>query len=109
MSLYRRGDTWWIQIKHRGQRIRRSAGTAEKALAQRKHDELRGRLWTQKQAGRTADDTLGAWLEERPRGASDIRMLRIIRDAYDGRPIVEVTGASIADAFADKSAAHYNR
>lgn len=63
MSLYQRGDTWWISLVHNGQRIRQSARTSSKREAQRQHDELKARLWQQRLTGATLAvlRELGGW------------------------------------------------
>ena len=46
MSLRRRGGIWWIDyFCPNGQRVRQSAGTASKALAQELHDKLKAESW----------------------------------------------------------------
>jgi hypothetical protein len=46
MSLRKRGGTWWIDIiAPNGERIRRTAGTCNKALAQEFHDRTKSELW----------------------------------------------------------------
>jgi hypothetical protein len=46
MSLRKRGGIWWVDVvASNGERIRRTAGTANKALAQESHDLLKSELW----------------------------------------------------------------
>ena len=46
MSLRKRGGIWWVDVvAPNGERIRRTAGTANKALAQEFHDRLKADLW----------------------------------------------------------------
>ena len=46
MSLRKRGAVWWIDVvAPNGERIRRSTGTGNKALAQEYHDRLKAELW----------------------------------------------------------------
>ncbi|MBK0031749.1 site-specific integrase [Erwinia sp. S43] len=46
MPIYKRGHTYWIDISAPdGTRVRRSAGTEEKAKAQQLHDKLKHELW----------------------------------------------------------------
>lgn len=46
MPIYKRGKTFWIDVSAPdGTRIRRSAGTAEKAKAQQLHDKLKHEMW----------------------------------------------------------------
>ena len=46
MSLHRRGGLWWIDVgAPNGERIRRTTGTTNKALAQEFHDRIKVELW----------------------------------------------------------------
>ncbi|MEJ4044604.1 tyrosine-type recombinase/integrase [Erwinia sp. SLM-02] len=46
MPIYKRGKTYWIDISAPdGSRVRRSAGTEEKAKAQQLHDKMKHELW----------------------------------------------------------------
>lgn len=46
MSLCKRGGVWWIDVRApSGERIRRTTGTANKALAQELHDRFKAELW----------------------------------------------------------------
>jgi len=46
MSLYRRGETWWINVTSPdGRRIRRSTGTDNRQKAQQYHDQLKAENW----------------------------------------------------------------
>ena len=46
MPLYKRGNTWWITFTTpAGERIRCSAGTADKTQAQEYHDKLKAESW----------------------------------------------------------------
>ena len=55
MSLRKRGGIWWVDVvAPNGERIRRTAGTANKALAQEFHDRVKSELWRIAQIGREA-------------------------------------------------------
>ena len=69
MSLCRRGTLWWIDIRApHGERVRRSAGTDSKALAQELHDKLKAELWRTQKLGvrpqRSWNDAVIRWLKE---------------------------------------------
>lgn len=68
MALYQREGTWWIDIFHQGNRIRKSAGTQVKEEAQRFHDQVKHDLWIVKKTKSTPDkswmDAVMRWLEE---------------------------------------------
>lgn len=69
MSLRRRGGVWWIDFcAPSGERIRRSAGTANKALAQELLDRLKAESWRIAKLGerpqRTWNDAVVRWLKE---------------------------------------------
>jgi len=94
MSLCKRGSTWWIDvIAPNGERVRRSAGTANKALAREFHDKTKAELWRIAQLGdkprRTWNDAVVRWLKEQSHKATakeDVTKLRWLAehqpDAY---------------------------
>lgn len=75
MSLRKRGGTWWIDvIAPNGERIRRTAGTANKALAQEFHDRTKAELWRITKLGekprRTWNEAVVRWLKEQSHKAT---------------------------------------
>lgn len=69
MSLYKRGNTWWVRFTApNGERIRRSAGTEDKQLAQEYHDRLKVELWRIHRLGekprRTWQEVAVRWMRE---------------------------------------------
>lgn len=48
MGLFKRGSVWWMRFSHNGQQIRRSTETADKKLAQRIFDKLKGEIAEEK-------------------------------------------------------------
>lgn len=108
MSLYKRGGVWWIDLVHRGARIRRSTATSEKEAARQQHDELKARLWRQRVVSRhTWEDACREWLLEAERDEADKYRLRSL--TYADRPLSEVTSASLQAAIVDKGPSTYNR
>jgi len=70
MSLYKRGETWHINVRSPdGRRIRRSTGTSDKKRAQEYHDHLKVELWRVHKLGekprRTWQDATVRWLREK--------------------------------------------
>lgn len=110
MSLYKVGETWYAYVKHKGERVRRSAGTTDKTAAQRFHDELKARLWATAPAAAgsyTWQDACIAWLKAATRSASDRYSLNALN--YLDRKLDECTAKSFEDALDGKSPATYNR
>jgi len=69
MSLCKRGSSWWVDVAApNGERIRRTAGTASKTLAQEYHDRLKSELWRISKLGekprRTWNEAAVRWLKE---------------------------------------------
>jgi len=68
MSLRKRGGVYQIDIISEGKRIRQSAGTSEKALAQELHDKLKAASWRNAKLGelprRTWNEAVVRWLKE---------------------------------------------
>lgn len=109
MSLKKRGETWFCDLVHGQQRIRRSLETSDKKEAQRRHDELKAELWKQKRTVnvKTWQDACIAWLKVAERSESERYSLRAL--AYDDRPLAECTAESFQAALADKTASTYQR
>jgi len=70
MSLYKRGNTWWVSFTApSGERIRSSARTENKTLAQEYHDQLKAEHWRIHNLGerprRTWQEAVVRWLADR--------------------------------------------
>src|SRR6266849_1339572 len=75
MSLVKRNSVWWIEVgAPNGERIRRSTGTGNKALAQEYHDKVKTELWRQSRLGekprRTWNEAVVRWLKEKSHKAT---------------------------------------
>ena len=68
MSLYRRGEWWWIDISSDQGRIREPAGTTDRKAAQEYHEKRKSEIWRRDKLGEAAPVTWGdavkAWLRE---------------------------------------------
>ena len=103
MSLRKRGGFWWIDVvAPNGERIRQSAGTPNKALAQEAHDRLKAELWRLAKLGdkprRTSNDAVMRWLEERAHKATteqDVTKLRWLDQHLGGRTLEQIKRALI--------------
>lgn len=109
MPLYKRGEVWWIDLRHGGRRTRRSTGTTDRQAAKRQHDELATRLHRLKAQGRTLADALLAWHQSKTRAPSAARTLRQVRAEYPDRPLGDVTEASLAETWGHLSPGTYNK
>jgi integrase len=108
MSLYKRGETWWIYLTHHGQRIRQSAKTDDKEVAQRQHDELKARLWQRRHvSGATWREAVAAWLKVAPRDDADKYRLGSLEIPDD--PLSDLTAGTFLTALAGKKPATHNR
>lgn len=70
MSLYRRGNIWWVRFTTpRGQRVCKSAKTANRQLAQEYHDRLKADYWRASKLGekprRKWEEAVERWLTEK--------------------------------------------
>jgi len=109
MSIYKRGETWWIYLVHHGQRIRQSAQTDDKQAAQRQHDELKAKLWKRRHvSSATWREAVAAWLKAAPRDDADKYRLSSL-DVEDDALLHEMTAGDFLTALADKSPATHNR
>ena len=75
MSLRKRNSIWWIDfVAPNGQRIRQSAGTENKTLAQELHDKLKAEAWRITKLGdrpsRIWNDAVVRWLKEQSHKAT---------------------------------------
>lgn len=77
MALYKRGNTWWIDIGHLGKRIQQSAGTSDKVAAQRLHDKLKSDLWNNSHLGTKPEKK---WIEAVIRWLAESQHKRSLRD-----------------------------
>lgn len=103
MPLYKRGPTWWVDVvSPSGERIRRSAGTGSKALAQEYHDKLKAELWRIAKLGerpsRTWNDVVVRWLKEQSHKATlddDKAHLRWLDQHLGGKPLEAINRALV--------------
>ena len=70
MSLFKRGNIWWVRFSiPNGQQIRKSAKTANKQLAQEYHDRLKADYWRASKLGdkprRKWEEAVERWLTEK--------------------------------------------
>jgi integrase len=105
MSIYKRKDTWWIQITTaNGERIQRSAGTQVKQEAQELHDKLKAEGWRMKNLGakprHTWQEAVVRWLSEHPHKKSmydDKLNFRWLNTHLNNKHIDEISKALIED------------
>ena len=103
MSLRKRGGIWWIDVvAPNGERIRRTAGTANKAQAQEFHDRLKSDLWRIAKLGekprRTWNEAVVRWLKEKSHKATardDVNALRWLDPYLGGKDLATITRATI--------------
>jgi integrase len=108
MSLCKRGGFWWVDVRApNGERVRRTTGTANKALAQEFHDRTKAELWRIAKLGerpqRTWNDAVVRWLKEQAHkatAAEDIAKLRWL-DQYLGGKDLETINRVMIDRIAE--------
>src|SRR5438876_4607496 len=108
MSLCKRGGIWWVDVvAPNGERIRRTTGTANKALAQEYHDRIKAELWRLAKLGdrpkRTWNDAVVRWLKEQAHKATaheDVTKLRWL-DQYLGGKDLEHINRALIDRITD--------
>ena len=99
MSIYKRGETWWIQFTApSGERIQRSARTTDKQQAQELHDTLKAESWRVKELGAkpryTWQQAVVRWLTEKSDKRSletDKFHLRWLNDHLSDKYLDEIT------------------
>ncbi|HVT35759.1 MAG TPA: site-specific integrase [Nevskiaceae bacterium] len=89
MSIYRRGEVWWIRFTGPdGKRVRKSAETTDKRAAQELHDRLKAEAWRSRNLGEqpksTWDDAVVQWFKEKDHKSSIEKDREIFRwaDGY---------------------------
>ncbi|HXY06111.1 MAG TPA: site-specific integrase [Burkholderiaceae bacterium] len=108
MSLCKRGSTWWIDVTTpNGERIRRSTGTSDKALAKQYHDQFKVDLWRVAKLGerprKTWNDAVVRWLKEKSHKATakeDVGKLKWL-DAFLREKCLDQIGCTIIDRITD--------
>ena len=103
MSLRRRGQTWFIDIRTpSGERIRRSTETESKAQAQELHDRLKAEAWRIDKLGerpkRIWEDAVVRWVNETKHKAShegDLGKLRWLDKHLAGRELTSINREAI--------------
>ena len=109
MSLRKRGGSWWVDVvAPNGERIRRTTGTANKALAQEFHDRLKSELWRISKLGekprRTWNEAVGALAEgvrhTRQRSSQDKAHLRWL-DQYLGGKYLDTISRAVIDRITE--------
>lgn len=108
MSLCKRGETWWVDVAApSGERIRRTTGTGNKALAQEYHDKLKAELWRIAKLGerprRSWNDAVVRWLKEASHKASiesDKIHLRWLDPFLGGKQLDQIS-RSLLDRISD--------
>ncbi len=106
MSIFKRGNTWYIDLAVNGQRLKQSAQTADRKAAQELHDQLKAQLWRQDKLGekalRSFDEAADRWELEHA-GAKAIEdykhHLKFWRKAFSGLSLDEITRTNAAAAI----------
>jgi integrase len=110
MSLYKRGNTWWIDFTaSSGKRIKRSTETGNKAEAQELHDRLKAEHWRlqklREQPNHTCDEAASKWLYETAHKRThqeNVLKLSWLQQFLRNRGLAEVTRDEIAAIGARK-------
>jgi integrase len=99
MALYKRGDTWWIDVSTAGgKRVRASTGTSDKKAAKEYHDKVKAETWRTERLGekvqRSWDEAALRWLQETEHKAThqeDIGKLAWLHPRLRGRLLSEIS------------------
>lgn len=103
MSLYKRKDSdiWWVNIRHAGRRVRRSTGTADRAAAQKLHNQIQVELWALVPIvdERIWSDAVDLWTQAKPRSDQEIYSLLKFSKSFPDRGLSAVTRESVHEAL----------
>jgi len=106
MALYKRGNTWWISISHRGRRIQQTTGTEDRLAAQQYHDKFKAELWKsdklQEKPKKTWKEAVVQWFSEmrHKRSLSTDRLHIKWLDKYLGNFYLEDITKDVLDEIA---------
>jgi integrase len=115
MSLYKdpeKSEHWYASISIKGRpRIRRSTGTADKAEAQRIHDQWRADAWGSAPtgSGKTWQHAAASWLTASTRGESDRYLVRAFSENLGNPALSDITTDALTGAIGNKTAGTWNR
>ena len=98
MSIYKRGETWWIQFTAPdGTRVQQTAGTKIKAEAQQLHDQLKAQAWRESKLDEKPkyswQDAVVRWTSEqthRKCAADDKKYLRFLHPYLHNKLLCEI-------------------
>lgn len=103
MPLYKQkgSEVWWTDLRHAGQRVRRSTGETDRAKAQKRSNEIQVELWTQMPVGpgHTWGQAVIAWTEVEERSDSELLSLQKFATRYADRQLSEVTRDNVHAAL----------
>lgn len=109
MAIFKRGNTWWIDITTgQGERIRRSTETTDRKAAQEFHDKLKSELWRTSKLKEglryTWDDAALRWLDdrERPDNGTLVGILRWLQTHLRSRKLVDIDAALLEEIVCSK-------
>ena len=108
MSLYRRGNVWWLYIVHGGRRVRQSCKTGNREGAQRIHDQVRAELWKFKPGETSVHGALGKWAAS-GRDPADLYRIAKFKRAFPDRLAQFVSAEDLEKAIPKGSPATFNR
>ncbi len=99
MSIYKRGNMWWIRFTTPGGKlVRQSAQTRDKQAAQEYHDQLKAESWRVAKLGqkpnRTWDEAAYRWLQETQQKKShdsDVFIVKWLQPFLSKKPLCEIT------------------
>ena len=109
MSVYRRGDTWWVRFRTQGRHIRQSAHTSSRREAEAFERKLRAhyeKIARGDTPRRTFDEMMARFVSEhlptlKPSGeARYTKSLRLLQPHFDGLYLDQITRAKLADFVA---------
>ncbi len=109
MGLYKRKNTYWMSFSYKGRQYQRSTGTTDKAIAQRIHDAVRGRIalgqWIPEEQAieYTFDDLMEKFMKEHApkREPATQRMyansFKNLKQFFQGMPLSRITPKAITE------------
>lgn len=104
MSLYKptNSENWWVDIRHAGQRVRRTTGTPDRAAAQKRHNDIQVELWAlvPDTPGATWGKAVELWCNARTRNDAELLSLAKFGRGFPDRALSAVTREAVHEALA---------
>jgi integrase len=111
MSLYRRGEWYWIDLSSDSGRVREPAGTTDKGEAKAFHEKRKGEIWRQDKLGEAAPvswgEAVARWIAVKERSLPERYLLASFR--ISPAELLPLSSPLVSKLLTGRSAGSWNR